>query len=53
MLIHFMPSNNIEIFAGFKDPRKFRPRTSSGNWGGTDKLTTSEEIEYKKRMGYD
>jgi hypothetical protein len=31
---------------------KFRPRSSSANWSGTDRLTKQEEIEYATRMGY-
>ncbi|RKP40216.1 hypothetical protein BJ085DRAFT_10180, partial [Dimargaris cristalligena] len=39
-----------EIFK--KRDRRYRVRTSSANWVGTDKLTTREELEYEKRMGY-
>ncbi|KLO14484.1 hypothetical protein SCHPADRAFT_920673 [Schizopora paradoxa] len=31
---------------------RFRARTSSANWAGTDELTAHEEREYAKRMGY-
>ncbi|KAF8517349.1 hypothetical protein JB92DRAFT_2906603 [Gautieria morchelliformis] len=31
---------------------RFRARTSSANWAGTDELTTDEQQEYAKRMGY-
>lgn len=31
---------------------RFRARTSSANWAGTDGLTVHEEIEYARRMGY-
>ncbi|KAL0951208.1 hypothetical protein HGRIS_007933 [Hohenbuehelia grisea] len=31
---------------------KFRARTSSANWTGTDRLTVEEELEYVRRMGY-
>lgn len=31
---------------------RFRARTSSANWAGTDELTAYEEREYAKRMGY-
>lgn len=31
---------------------RFRARTSSANWTGTDKLTVEEEREYVRRMGY-
>lgn len=31
---------------------RFRVRTSSANWAGTDELTAAEEKEYARRMGY-
>lgn len=31
---------------------RFRARTSSANWAGTDELTAHEEREYARRMGY-
>ncbi|OAX39002.1 hypothetical protein K503DRAFT_769917 [Rhizopogon vinicolor AM-OR11-026] len=31
---------------------RFRARTSSANWSGTDKLTVEEEREYARRMGF-
>ncbi|KAF8609676.1 hypothetical protein BDV93DRAFT_432204 [Ceratobasidium sp. AG-I] len=31
---------------------RFRKRTSSANWSGTDGITVEEEIEYARRMGY-
>ncbi|KAJ1311500.1 hypothetical protein OPQ81_009987 [Rhizoctonia solani] len=31
---------------------RFRKRTSSANWAGTDGITVEEEIEYARRMGY-
>jgi hypothetical protein len=31
---------------------RFRARTSSANWAGTDELTAAEERAYAKRMGY-
>ncbi|PCH35146.1 hypothetical protein WOLCODRAFT_166072 [Wolfiporia cocos MD-104 SS10] len=31
---------------------RFRARTSSANWTGTDQLTMEEEKEYERRMGY-
>ena len=31
---------------------RFRARTSSANWAGTDELTEYEEREYARRMGY-
>ena len=31
---------------------RFRARTSSANWTGTDRLTREEEVEYARRMGF-
>ena len=31
---------------------RFRARTSSANWTGTDELTREEEREYARRMGF-
>ncbi|ORY31862.1 hypothetical protein BCR39DRAFT_456227, partial [Naematelia encephala] len=31
---------------------KFRARTSSANWGGGDRLTRMEEVDYARRMGF-
>ena len=31
---------------------RFRARTSSANWTGTDRLTMQEEKEYARRMGF-
>ncbi|KAF8807394.1 hypothetical protein BYT27DRAFT_7189481 [Phlegmacium glaucopus] len=31
---------------------RFRARTSSANWTGTDRLTVQEEREYARRMGF-
>lgn len=31
---------------------RFRARTSSANWTGTDRLTLQEEKEYARRMGF-
>jgi hypothetical protein len=41
----------------FRDSKKrghstFRPRSSSANWSGQDKLTREEIEEYAKNMGY-
>lgn len=44
------PLQMEEIFRG--RAAKFRSRTSSANWAGTDQLTAEEEVEYAKRMGY-
>jgi hypothetical protein len=54
--------NPDEIFGGVQELRmeeifrgrtsRFRARTSSANWTGTDRLTTEEEVAYAERMGY-
>lgn len=31
---------------------RFRPRSSSANWSGSDRLTLEEEREYARRMGF-
>lgn len=31
---------------------RFRPRSSSANWTGTDRLTLQEEKDYARRMGF-
>jgi len=31
---------------------RFRARTSSANWTGSDRLTIQEELEYAQRMGF-
>jgi hypothetical protein len=31
---------------------RFRARTSSANWTGTDRLTVEEQREYARRMGF-
>jgi hypothetical protein len=31
---------------------RFRARTSSANWTGSDRLTVQEELEYARRMGF-
>jgi len=31
---------------------RFRARTSSANWTGSDRLTAQEELEYARRMGF-
>jgi len=36
----------------FKKHHRFRARTSSANWSGTDRLTAMEELEYARRMGF-
>lgn len=44
------PLRMEEIFK--KNTSRFRARTSSANWAGTDELTKEEEKAYAKRMGY-
>jgi hypothetical protein len=54
--------NPDEIFGPIKPLRmeevfrtkqsRFRARTSSANWTGTDRLTIEEEREYARRMGF-
>lgn len=39
-----------ELFPGRSS--RFRARTSSANWTGTDMLTKAEELDYAKRMGF-
>lgn len=41
-----------EIFPG-RRKNKFRARTSSANWAGTDGVTAEEEEEYARRMGFE
>lgn len=41
-----------EIFPG-RRKSKFRTRTSSANWAGTDGVTAEEMEEYARRMGFD
>lgn len=48
-----MPTLRMEeIFPG-RRKSKFRARTSSANWAGTDGVTAEEEIEYARRMGFE
>ncbi|KAJ1929647.1 hypothetical protein IWQ60_000971 [Tieghemiomyces parasiticus] len=44
------PMEMEEIFQ--KRDRRYRIRSSSANWSGTDRLTVAEEVEYEKRMGF-
>ncbi|KAJ3779224.1 hypothetical protein FB446DRAFT_711406 [Lentinula raphanica] len=44
------PLRMEEIFRSRSN--RFRARTSSANWAGTDQLTLDEEREYARRMGY-
>ena len=45
------PLRMEEIFKNGRTSR-FRPRTSSANWSGTDRLTEEEQNDYKRRMGF-
>ncbi|KAF9270206.1 hypothetical protein L218DRAFT_888608 [Marasmius fiardii PR-910] len=45
------PLRMEEIFRNGRTSR-FRPRSSSANWNGTDRLTAEEEREYARRMGF-
>lgn len=45
------PIQMEEIFK--RTDKKFRARTSSANWTGTDRLTLQEEQEYYKMMGFE
>ena len=40
-----------DIFKGYEKKKKFRSRSSSGNWG-LDQLSAREEMQYKREMGY-
>ncbi|KAF5390240.1 hypothetical protein D9757_002950 [Collybiopsis confluens] len=44
------PLRMEEIFRSRSN--RFRARTSSANWAGTDRLTLEEEEEYVRRMGF-
>ncbi|BFZ63335.1 hypothetical protein YB2330_004457 [Saitoella coloradoensis] len=47
------PLQMEEIFRGKGgQPARFRPRSSSANWSGQDKLTREEVEDYDKTMGY-
>lgn len=47
------PLQMEEIFKGKERAlARFRPRSSSANWSGNDKLTAEEVTEYAKVMGY-
>lgn len=53
MIFGAMPQLRMdEIFPG-RRKSKFRARTSSANWAGTDGVTVEEEIEYARRMGFE
>ncbi|OLL23985.1 Inner centromere protein-related protein pic1 [Neolecta irregularis DAH-3] len=46
------PLQMDEIFKNKNQAAKFRPRSSSANWNGQDKLTSQEVEEYALKMGY-
>jgi Inner centromere protein, ARK binding region len=49
----FGPVRPLRMEEIFKTrPSRFRARTSSANWAGADELTSDEQQEYAKRMGY-
>jgi hypothetical protein len=53
MIFGAMPQLRMdEIFPG-RRKSKFRARTSSANWAGTDGVTVEEEIAYARRMGFE
>ena len=39
-----------DVFLGARSAK--RPRSSSANWSGADRLTEQEKLEYAKRMNY-
>jgi hypothetical protein len=45
-----MPEFKMESVFDTKAAR--RPRSSSANWTGQDRLTEQEKLEYTKKMGY-
>lgn len=45
-----MPEFKMEAVFDPKAAR--RPRSSSANWTGQDRLTEQEKLEYAKKMGY-
>jgi hypothetical protein len=46
-----MPEFKMEdVFIGARAAK--RPRSSSANWTGQDRLTEQEKLEYAKRMNY-
>ncbi|ESK86648.1 tat-binding protein 7 [Moniliophthora roreri MCA 2997] len=46
------PLRMEEIFRNGGRTSRFRARTSSANWSGSDRLTAEEEREYVQRMGF-
>ncbi|KAB5590517.1 Inner centromere protein, ARK-binding region protein [Ceratobasidium theobromae] len=49
----FGPIHPLQMGDLFKSgDERFRKRTSSANWAGTDGITLQEEIEYARKMGY-
>jgi len=45
------PLRMEDIFKG-QSARLMRPRSSSANWAGSDRLTQEEQRDYDRRMGY-
>lgn len=45
------PLRMEDIFRG-RSSRLMRPRSSSANWNGNDRLTQEEQVSYNVRMGY-
>ncbi|KAI9033242.1 inner centromere protein, partial [Hyaloraphidium curvatum] len=41
-----------DVFQNPARAHKYHKRTSSGNWGGADRLTQEEEEEYSRMMGF-
>jgi hypothetical protein len=46
------PLHMHEVFKNSGRLSRFRPRSSSANWSGADRLTVQEMEEYAKGMGY-
>lgn len=50
----FGPVPELKMEQVFKTrSNKFRPRSSSANWGGEDRLTEAEKLNYARRMGFE
>lgn len=49
----FGPMPEFKMEAVFENAKiAKRPRSSSANWSGQDRLTEQEKLEYAKRMNY-
>lgn len=53
MIFGAVPQLRMEEIFPDRRKSKFRTRTSSANWAGTDGVTVEEEVEYARRMGFD